>query len=125
MPEIWRTLVVVSLALNAVLVICVAVLLTRDTASPSVVADAARRADVATKTAGQALQLAVNEQNTSNSLQTVPDELTQVISEQTTLHAQLTALCAWAEGPYPPPKAGSELDRLLKQLDQQACVLQR
>jgi hypothetical protein len=121
MVDIWRVLVVVSLVLNAVLVICVAVVLTRDTASPSTVADTARKADAASKTAVQALQLAVRQQDTSNSLQTIPDEIVGLTAEQGAVRSQLTALCAWASAPFPPPKAGSELAKLLSQLDQQVC----
>jgi uncharacterized protein YpmS len=124
MSSTWRALVIVSLAINAVLVLCVAVLLTRDTASPSVVVDAERKADVAQKTAVQALNLAVEAKNTADPLQASTDQIVDIVAEQTTLRQQMNALCDWAASTSAPAGGTDDaaLSAALKGLQDDVCV---
>jgi hypothetical protein len=121
MSRTWRTLVIASLAINVVLIPCVAVLLLRETPTQSTVDKANRTATNAQHNATQALQIAVNAQNAAQPAATSAQDLIGVISEQGRVRAQLNALCAWADAPYPAPPAGSQLAKLLHDLDQQAC----
>ena len=110
-----RVLLGVSLALNAVLVVCVAVLIAAQS-------ETSRKAETAQKTANQAIKLGVDQINRTSNLDTVPDELTGMISQQTTMQAQLQAMCDWAATASIDVQPGSDLARVLKQFEAQACT---
>jgi hypothetical protein len=119
MSSTWKTLVIGSLVVNAVLVVAVIALAVH--LSNSVDASNQQAAQ-ASRTADAALQQAVDAQNAAQPGAGVAEELPDVISEQGRVRSQLNALCAVLEGPYPPPPPKSQVAVLVRQLDAQVCA---
>jgi Tfp pilus assembly protein PilO len=109
-----RILIGVSLAINAVLVVCVAVLFAAQS-------DTSHKAEAAQRTANQAVKLSVDQINRTSNLDSLPDQVVEMVNMQAGMQAQLQAMCDWAATASFQAKKGSDLARALTQFQTQVC----
>jgi Tfp pilus assembly protein PilO len=109
-----RALIGVSLAINAVLIVCVAVLFAAQS-------DTSHKAEAAQRTANQAVKLSVDQINRTSNLDSVPDQVVEMVNMQAGMQAQLQAMCDWAATTSSQTQKGTDLARALAQFQTQVC----
>jgi hypothetical protein len=106
-------LIGVSLAINAVLIVCVAVLFAAQS-------DTSHKAEAAQRTANQAVKLSVDQINRTSNLDSVPDQVVEMVDMQAGMQAQLQAMCDWAATTSSQAQKATDLARALAQFQMQA-----